>query len=76
MNNNQKTEQLAIINCILLCRSNEVAETAQRAWELLAKDNDVANRIASKRIGDVEELLRAMALRCVRLADEVATLKG
>jgi len=76
MNRHLNIKHLASLCDILRDRTNEVIDMSRRSWELMAKETELTDKFADKRLCDVEALLRSLSVRCLRLADEVATLKG
>lgn len=72
MNKEQRVRQLADLCELLRDRTNEIFDSARYTSELIGKDSYPT--IVASRLENIEELMRDMAQRYVRMADEVATL--
>jgi hypothetical protein len=76
MNNGTKISHLTAINRMLSDHMADIGDRTHWACKWLSHDNAVATRAAVGRMTSMQELLREMAARCNRMADEIQTLKG
>jgi len=74
MSNDKKIRQLNDLCELVRDRTNEIFDSAKITSEFLAKQGYPS--ITASRLKHLEELLRDMAQRLVRVADEVATIRG
>lgn len=75
MNNGTKISHLTAINRMLSDHMVDIEDRTQWACKWLAHETDVGTRAAVGRMTAMQSLLREMAARCNRMADEIQTLK-
>jgi hypothetical protein len=75
MNNTKKMEHLGYVRNMIVDGTADVGEEIAAVNRLLIRATDLTDRIANRRLTDVEKLLRKLSEQCYRMADEVASMK-